>query len=169
MHKVIRIIDSISEWAGKVGAWFLVPLVFITFIEVVMRYVFNAPTRWAWDVNVQLQAALVALGGSYALLHQGHVSLDIVMERVPIKTRRLVELLTGLLVILAIALLLWALARNTWFSITIQEHWTSPWRPPIYPLKTFLTMGVGILLLQAIGGWIRNLMITIHGPAGFEK
>ena len=64
MKTMLRYIDNVSEWAGKLVAWLILPLVLFTVMEVVLRYVFNSPTVWAWDVNIQLMLVFLALGGA---------------------------------------------------------------------------------------------------------
>jgi TRAP-type mannitol/chloroaromatic compound transport system permease small subunit len=42
---VVRTIDTLSEWSGRVFCWMIVPLIAGTTYEVIVRYLFNAPTR----------------------------------------------------------------------------------------------------------------------------
>lgn len=63
MFGFLRVVDTFNTWLGRIGGWLFLPLTVIIFLDVVLRYIFNSPTIWAWDVNVQLMGALVALGG----------------------------------------------------------------------------------------------------------
>src|SRR5262245_63158788 len=47
----IRVIDAITEWSGKTVAWMIVPLFLSLTYEGIARYVFNAPTLWAYDLS----------------------------------------------------------------------------------------------------------------------
>lgn len=169
MRRVLYIVDTINEWSGRVFGWLLIPLTIVVVSEVIMRYVFNRPIIGAWDVSVILQGAIVVFGGGYTLLHKGHVSVDILVGKLSPSKKALVDSITGALVVVAIALLLWKVGANAWFSLTIQEHYTSAWGPPIYPLKTAMMIGIGLMLLQAITGWIRNLGILISREGAPEK
>ena len=64
MGTFVRLVDGISEWAGKLASLLLIPSVLITCFEVFMRYVVAMPTIWAWDLNIQIFAAIVMLGGA---------------------------------------------------------------------------------------------------------
>lgn len=169
MRKVLHIVDITNEWSGRVFGWLLIPLTIVVVSEVIMRYVFNRPIIGAWDVSVILQGAIVVFGGGYTLLHKGHVSVDILVSKLPPRKRALIDCIVGALVVIAIALLLWKVGANAWFSLSSQEHYTSAWGPPIYPLKTAMVIGIGIMLLQAITGWIRNLGMFIGGEGAPEK
>ena len=41
--------------------------------EVFSRYVFSAPTTWAYDVSYMLYGTLFMMAGPYALARNGHV------------------------------------------------------------------------------------------------
>jgi len=162
MKTMLRYIDNVSEWAGKLVAWLILPLVLFTVMEVVLRYVFNSPTVWAWDVNIQLMLVFIALGGAYALLYGTHVSVDILVSKLSQKRKALVDAITGPIFLTAISLMLWKVSLYSLNSVLIMEHYTSTWFPPIYPAKVLMTIGVLLLLLQGIAKWIRDLMTVMH-------
>lgn len=163
MQKALHVIDVINEWMGRIGGWLLIPLSFIVLTDVILRYVFNMATIWVWDVGVQIQAAIVVLGGGYALLHNGHVSVDILISKLSTRKRALLDTIMYIFLVGGIAVLLWRLSISAQFALSIKEHWTSTWAPVIYPLKVLIVIGVGALLLQAIAGWIRHILTLIHG------
>ena len=73
MYRIIRIIDIINEWSGKIFSWLFLPLTFIVVSEVIMRYIFNDPIIGVWDISGIIQALIVVFGGGYAMLHKSHV------------------------------------------------------------------------------------------------
>lgn len=163
MQKALHVIDVINEWMGRIAGWLLVPLSFLVLFDVILRYVLNMPTIWVWDVGVQIQAAIVALGGGYALLHHGHVSVDILISRLPTRKRALLDTIMYIFLVGSVAILLWRLSISAQYALSIKEHWTSTWAPVVYPLKVLIVIGVGALLLQAIANWIRIILTLIHG------
>src|SRR5690606_36161655 len=72
----------------------VVAIVFTAVIlyDVVLRYAFNAPTRWAFDVSKQLYGFYFIMLGGYALRHQAHVRVDLVTEKLSAAWRRWVEM-----------------------------------------------------------------------------
>jgi TRAP-type mannitol/chloroaromatic compound transport system permease small subunit len=165
MQRVLRAIDNMNDWAGKTVAWLLIPMVFITVFEVVMRYVFNMPTLWAWDVNRQLQGAVVVLGIGYALLHDNHVRVDVIITRISPRKRLWVEAIIYPVLIAFLGLLIYRLIPYTWMSVRVFANYTSAWGPPIWPLKILMTLGFIALFLQALVNWTRNL-ISLRSPGG---
>src|SRR3989338_4158667 len=83
MLKVIKVIDTFSEWSGKAFAWMIVPLVLALTYEVVARYGFDAPTIWAYDVSYMGYGGHFMLGAGYTLLQKGHIRPDFFYEAWP--------------------------------------------------------------------------------------
>ena len=44
--------------------------------EVVARYLFNAPTVWAYDMTFMLYGTFFMLGSAYTLMRKGHIRTD---------------------------------------------------------------------------------------------
>ncbi|MDG2256980.1 MAG: TRAP transporter small permease [Paracoccaceae bacterium] len=82
-------IDRIEETliASILGA-----MTVITFANVVMRYGFNQNILWALELTVFLFGWLVLLGASYAVKKGAHLGVDIVINILPPKPRRIMGL-----------------------------------------------------------------------------
>jgi TRAP-type mannitol/chloroaromatic compound transport system permease small subunit len=157
MDSLLGLVDSVSDALGKIAGWLLLPLSFFVTYEVVLRYVFDKPTIWVWDLGVQLQAFIIALGGSYALRMKSHVSIDILVSKLPERKRAILDSFTDVLMMSGILVLLWRLWLSAELAVNIGERWTSGWAPPIYPLKVVLVIAVAIMFFQALANWIRRL------------
>ena len=77
---IIRLIDPIGIWSGKLVGWLIIPLILGLTYEVIARYVFNAPTVWAFDVSYMLNGSLGMLGAAYTLYKKGHIRTDVFYE-----------------------------------------------------------------------------------------
>ena len=58
MTAYIRFADPLSAWFGKAFAWLIMLMTLGTSYEVVVRYLFNAPTPWAFDVSYIMYGTL---------------------------------------------------------------------------------------------------------------
>ncbi len=159
--KVIRFIDPISEWCGKLFAWLAVPLVAGVTYEVVARYILGAATIWSWDVNKQILAAMGALGGGYALLYGSHVSVDIFSRALSPRRIANLNLLTDILTVFSLAVLTWYLISIAWDSVAMLEKDVSTFQPPLYPLRVAIAAGSVLLLLQAFCNLLKNLTASL--------
>jgi TRAP-type mannitol/chloroaromatic compound transport system permease small subunit len=154
-------IDIVNEWTGRIVSWLLLPLTLIVVIEVILRYGFNRPTIWAWDTNVMLMASLVILGGGYALLHDAHVAIDILVQRLSARKRAILDLITFLFFFVAVGGLLVETTLVAWSSVQTKEMHYSFWAPPMYPLRVVMAVGVLLLFLEGIAKFISKLLAVI--------
>jgi len=155
-----RAVDFANDWAGRGVAVLFTPLVLILMIEVVLRYFFNSPTIWAWDVDIQLAALIIVLGGGYTLLKGAHVHVDIVVQRLSPRVRAILGLLSSPVFLFALGVLLWHAIREAGGSVLAGERTGSLLNPPIYPLKIVICVGIFLFLLQVIAKFIRDLNIA---------
>ena len=67
-----------------------------TFYEVVMRYVFNAPTIWVHETTTALTALCFAFGGAYCLGTNRHIRVVLLYDSVSPRVRRLLDVAISL-------------------------------------------------------------------------
>ena len=68
MRQFISFADHLSTAIGKAFAWCIVILMGGTVYEVIMAYVFNAPTLWNFDFSMQMYGAILMMSGAYCLV-----------------------------------------------------------------------------------------------------
>jgi TRAP-type mannitol/chloroaromatic compound transport system permease small subunit len=153
----VRWIDAISRWTGRGIAWLAVPLAAIVTYEVAMRYVFNNPTEWVYDVSWMLHGTAFMIGGAYTLSVKRHVRIDLVYGQLSERGKAVFDLAVFGIVVLPVMLLLtW---RGIWFAA---EAWsigeklsTSTWQFPSAPIKTVIPIGFFLLGLQCVAEILR--------------
>ena len=165
MSKLVRGIDSLNEWAGRIFYWLIIPMTFVTTYEVVSRYAFNHPTIWAWDINTQLLGGYSLMLGGYALLHNSHVTVDILVAGLSQRKKAILESTLSLLFFCSFGILLWQMSEAAWDSLKIMERSESLFSPPVYPVKILIAVGVLLLLLQGLSKFIKDFNIILH-PSG---
>lgn len=156
--KFIKFVDRMNDICGRMVSYLVVPLTVIIVIEVMMRYLFSSPTLWAWDVNMYLGGLMTILGGGYAHLHKSHVSVEFLLERWTPKNKVLLDLFLFPFIFLPLVILLWYGWEAAWHSFKINEHYSSLWEPPIYPLRLAIPIGAALFLLQGISRFLSDLI-----------
>jgi len=161
LNNFLTIVDRLNLWAGTICKWFVALLTLVLTLEVVMRYVFNSPTIWAYDVSYMLGGSFFVLGMGYTLLKNDHVRVDIFYQKYSPRGRAMVDaVLTLVLFLPCFSLLLYHLVPYVYDSWAVSEKsLESFWRPPIYPFKTVLLISVALLLLQGIAVFLRALQV----------
>ncbi len=70
-------IDRLSLFCGEFVAYWAVIAVFVYYFEVISRYVFGTPTNWAHESMYLMFGMQYLIAGSYAMLTESHVRVDI--------------------------------------------------------------------------------------------
>lgn len=165
MRRILKFVDSISETVGSSARWLCVVLIVVGVYEVAMRYLFNAPTRWAYELSGMIGGAIYALGWAYALLHKSHIRVDVFFSRLSERGRAIADTilslvfffpLVGMLAYKGIFWLERAYSRN----LVMMESY---WYPPQWPFRAVLAIGICLLLLQGIAKLIRDAHFAVKG------
>jgi len=110
-------------------------MVIITFVNVVMRYVFNSSLIWGLEVVLILFAWLVLFGISYGVKITAHLGVDAITNLLPPGTRKAVALLAGALCI-AYSFLLLKGAWDYWAPFAALQQTTGRWFPTGFDANT---------------------------------
>ncbi len=92
-----RFLDAVSIKVGHAVSWLTLLMVLVTFVIVVMRYVFDMGLIWLQESLTWMHAAVFMLGAAYTLQQEQHVRVDIFYRKMSDKQRAWVNLL-GVLV-----------------------------------------------------------------------
>ena len=90
---IVRAINDLNQIAGRIVSVLAVVFAAIIIYDVILRYVFNEPTRWAFDVSKQVFGFYFIMLGGTALHYQAHVRVDILTEKLSKRAPRVVALL----------------------------------------------------------------------------
>ena len=131
--------------------------------EVVARYGFNAPTVWAYELTIFLFGACMIIGGAYAHRYGAHVNVDIVYGRLSPRGKAILDLLTAAIFFLFVGILLWRGWEFGLTSVRNLERSDTLWAPPYYFFKMTLPIGAGLVFLQGLAKFIRDLTTAVTG------
>ena len=165
MKKFVRTIDSISEWTARSGRWLIVALVPLVTLEVTLRYVFNKPTLWGYELHVMLAASSYILAFAYTHKHRAHVRVDLFYSHLSPRGQALIDFLGTLLLFFPFIFLLSATAWSWMFDAwaTGEKMPITGWYPPAAPLRTVVLYGIVLFAFQAIAHFIRDTYMLIRG------
>lgn len=165
MLKFSGFVDSVNKWVGYIICYLVVAMMLTGVYEVAMRYFFNRPTIWVWEMNGLLLCVFVALGGGYTLLVRGHVRVDIVYDFLSPRAKAITDTVTSLFIFLFLGVLLWQAVDQGMLSLERLERTQTMFRPPIYLFKLILLIGILLFLLQAVANFVRYIYIAHTGKA----
>jgi TRAP-type mannitol/chloroaromatic compound transport system permease small subunit len=161
----VRTLDGLAFWSGRVFCWLIVPLVVGLTYEVIARYVFHAPTIWAYDVAYMLYGSHFMLGAAYTLYRGAHIRTDIFYQNWSVRTRGAVDAILYLFLFFpGIALFFWMGWQEALHAWEIREvSDASPWRPIIYPFKAVIPIALLLLLIQGVSEFLKSAYAALTG------
>jgi TRAP-type mannitol/chloroaromatic compound transport system permease small subunit len=163
MLTVVRAIERLTGAFGVLAAVVIVPLVLATVYEVFSRYLFNAPTIWAYELAYMAMGTNFLLGAAYTLRERGHIRIDLAYSRYSPRTRALIDAVGYLFLFLPLAWWLsyglWTYALNAYLSGETSGE--SAWNPVIWPFRLVFFAGFLLLALQATAELIKAVFTLI--------
>ncbi|MFO1135132.1 MAG: TRAP transporter small permease [Rhodoblastus sp.] len=159
--KTLGVIDKITTTVATV---FMFAIMIVVFCDVVMRYLFNSPFSWAYDlIALYLMAGVFFLVLSDAYEANAHVNVDILQQRLPpsgIRVTQLVTCAVGVTVFALIAWLGWQRALDAYRSGDVMAG-AIPW--PMWPSIALAPFGATMLALRLVVHFIGHLLSLATG------
>jgi len=165
LNSVFTWIERASLWTGKFASWLLVMLIACIAYNVFMRYALNAPTIWSFDISYMLGGSMYLLGLAWVLQKDENVRVDIISARFQHRTRLIIDVVLNFVLFFPLIFLIFLTSlKITIHSWRIRElASTTIFYPPIYPLRTIITIALFLLFLQGIVNVARSLKTLIKG------
>ncbi len=165
MHKIISIIDHINHVIGRGVAWLTVFMVLITFLVVLLRYVFNMGWIAMQESVTYLHAMVFMLGAAYTLKQNRHVRVDIFYEKMTARRRAWVDLAGTLFLLIPFCLFIifvsWNYVSLSWSLLEASRD--AGGLPAVFLLKTTILIMPVLLILQGIAQSLRSILILRQG------
>jgi TRAP-type mannitol/chloroaromatic compound transport system permease small subunit len=175
--QIIVPIEKINHGAAVVAGT-CIPIMAVSILyEVIMRYAFNAPTKWAYEVSYMLMGTSLMLGLGFCAQLRRNIRVDFFYDSVSPKQKSLIDLVGYVFLLLPAALWLsWGLFEYFLEAYKLNERTgESAWNPIVWPFKFFFAFGFFLFSIQMIAETIKCIL-TLSGravpkpnmPGGFE-
>ena len=168
MQNLIQKIELINEKIGCFTAWFTLFIVLITFVVVVLRYVFDIGSIALQESITYLHAFVFMLGAAYTLKHDGHVRVDIFYRKMSIAKKAYVDLFGTLFLLFPVCLFIlfssWDYVFTSW--TLLEESSEAGGLAYVYILKTALLIMPILLMLQGSSLILKNLLLIKENNHG---
>jgi len=163
---LIRKLENIAEFSGRLIAWATLLMVLVTFAVVLLRYAFNTGWIAMQESITYLHALVFMLGASYTLRHDGHVRVDIFYHKFSDKGKAWVNLLGTLLLLYPLMIFIlwisWDYVHESWKVHEGSRE--AGGLPGVFLLKTLLLLMPVAMMLQGLAMMLRSVDI-LRGKA----
>ena len=150
--KYFEIINNTNIILGKFFSWSLLFMVILTFVIVVLRYLFNLGFIWMQELVRYLYAAVFMLCAAYTLAKDEHVRVDIFYSKLNDRHKIIINIIGSLLFLIPVCLCIlyysFTYVINSWVQLegSLEERGLHA----VYLLKTLIWAFSIMLVLQCV-------------------
>ena len=153
----VKWVDAINRRVGKLVLYLVFVMMGILLFSSISRTFFNVPYVWVMEMAQFTMAAYYLLGGGYSMQLKSHVRMDVLYEKWPRKKQAKVDAFTSGFLIFYLVVLLYGGISSTYYALEYGQRNYSSWGPPMAPIKIIMTIGILLMLLQAIATFFKDL------------
>lgn len=163
--KLVALIDDFNTFIGKKISWFNLLTIFLVFIVTFLRYVFNYGNIALQESGLYAHIFIFSLAAAWVLKNNAHVRVDVLYRRFSYERKAWVDLIGTLFLLFPTTIFI------LWISL---DYVTLSWErlegsPDVgglhyyYVLKSNILIMFGLLFVQGIGEFLRNLIFILTG------
>jgi TRAP-type mannitol/chloroaromatic compound transport system permease small subunit len=161
MRKILKLIDSINELTGWLSSWLIIVMIAVILYEVIARYVFNAPTTWAFGDMRMLGGAIIVLGWAYAQRYNSHIRVDVFYTHLSARKRAVIDTAGSLLFFFPLfGTLTWIVISHMVESKMLTLHF---WFSPSNLYSILIMLGLCLTFLQFSAQLARDIHAIVKG------
>ncbi len=160
----VKYVDALNYRVGRFAMYLFYVMGAILLASTVSRVATGVPINWALEMSQFVLSAYYLLGGAYTMQLDQHVRMDLFYGRLDARRRAITDAFTILFVIFYLAVLLGGGLSSTNYAIVYNQKNYSAWSPVLWPVKTVMTFGIFLMLLQCVSAFIKDVAIWRGKP-----
>lgn len=177
-RKANAIFDRIIAVLAFCAAVLLVLILLLVNTEVVARHSALGSMVWVIEIIEYCLLWITFLGTAWVLREEGHVRMDMVLNRLNVRNQSLLNTITSVVGAIACLVIAWYAVEAIWYQFQHSIYFSSFLEPLTYPILAIIPVGSFLLVIQfarrAYGffeSWRAsgNKQQTRKGNNGFEK
>jgi TRAP-type mannitol/chloroaromatic compound transport system permease small subunit len=153
----VKVVDYLSTKFGRLAMYLIFVMIAVLLLDAVTRNIINIPLSWCIEMAQFTMAAYYIVGGPYSMQLDSHVRMDLIYSRFsPINQARL-DCFTAIFLVVYLVCLLIGAVSSTRYAIEYDQRKFSMWNPSMIPIKLIMVFGIGLMLLQSIATFFKDL------------
>lgn len=136
-----------------VALWILAIMMFLTFVDVLLRYIFNSPVPGATELIEFMMGIVVTFCIAYTAHEKAHINVDLLLMNFKERTRKIIGVVTNFLTLGLFVLICWQT-----YILIIEDYRSKIISAvlyiPVYPFIAAVTVGFVILCLVLLAEFL---------------
>lgn len=140
----MKLLDHLEEWIVTV---MLVLMTFLTFLQVVLRYVFNSGFTWALELTTLFFAVMIFVGIGYGIRVGFHIGVDALVTKLPPRAQHVTGIVVALLCLAYAGIVLYGSFQyvSKMYSVGIEMQ---DLPIPVWLARSVLPLGYALLVFR---------------------
>jgi len=161
LKRIANAIDIANDWIGRGLAWLTLGMVLVTFVVVLMRYVFGLGSTLMQESVVYMHAIVFMGCAGFALVHNGHVRCDIYYGAASRRAKAVVDIIGTVIFLVPTCILIlwvtWPYAAASWAVLEGSPEGRMG-IPAVFLLKTLILVFAALLAVQSVSMMLQSAL-----------
>jgi TRAP-type C4-dicarboxylate transport system permease small subunit len=142
LNMLETVTKTMTRILTAIGTSILALMMFLTALDVGLRYAFNRPLAGAFELVEFMMAVLVPFCIVYCADQKGHVAVELIMDRFPKKVQQVAGIMTTFITLIFAVVIAW---QNILYIFEVQASnlTSSVLLIPTYPFVAPVAIGIG--------------------------
>lgn len=160
----VRYVEAFNRRIGKVAMYLILVLLGILLYAAISKAAFRISPIWTIEMAAFTLTAYYILGGPYAFQNNALVRMDLFYSHWKPRTRAFVDCITIIGLFVYLGVLLYGGVLSSIYTFETEQRRPSAWGPELWPIRSIMTFGILLMLLQAIATFFKDLAIARGKP-----
>jgi TRAP-type mannitol/chloroaromatic compound transport system permease small subunit len=154
--RFVHAVDAMNRRIGRIAMYMIFAMMAVLLYSSISKTFFN-PSLVTLELAQFLMVSYFLLGGPYSMQMGDHVRMDLVYGAWSDRTKTWVDAFTVIFLLIYLGVLLYGGINSTYYSILYNDRAPTAWRPYMWPIKSIMTFGIFLMLLQALAAFFRDV------------
>ncbi len=156
IRSYVRVVDAINRRIGRLTMIGIFAMVGVLLWSSISK-TFFLPSLWTLETAQFLMVAYYILGGAYAIQLNANVRMDLFYGEWSAYKKAWFDVFTIFFLIFYLGVLLFGGIESTLYSFEYNQRSRTAWQPFLWPIKAVMCFGFGLMLLQAVAEFFKDL------------
>jgi C4-dicarboxylate transporter, DctM subunit len=157
-----KVIQRISQVTAIISAVIIMVMMFLTVVDVFLRYLFRKPLIWNYDLQSVLIVCVIFLGIAYVQYQRRHIQIDIITSRLSKINQLWFQVVNNIILLCFTALVTWQMSLQTQEAFILNDYLEGIVRIPIWPAKGSIALGAGLMSIIIIMHLIQDIQSLLR-------
>ncbi len=148
LAKINTIFDHTLTLLSVLACVLIIFVIVSVDLEVFMRYFLRQPLKWVVEISGYSLLYITFLVAACVLKREGHVKMDLVINRLEPRTHLLLNIITSITSAIVCLVIAWYGVKVTWEHFQIGFYLSTPLKPPSFLIVIIVPVGSFLLFIQ---------------------